>query len=319
MRQLAMVIDLNKCIGCQTCTMACKVQWTNRNGREYMYWNNVETRPGKGYPDNWIDYDAGWDNSGKLKLGELPQIEEYGTPWNFNYEELADKGLLSPDKETQRGPNWDEDVGEGEYPNSYYFYLPRICNHCSNPACLAACPVKAIRKREEDGVVLVDQKICVGHMQCIRACPYKKVYFNQKIGKAEKCIMCFPRAEKGLPPACAKQCVGRIRHVGFIDDKDSSVYKLIKKYRIALPLRPDFGTKPNVYYIPPLSPPKFDEEGKVTDQPRIPISYLRELFGPNVDKSLEILSSEMHKKAKGEKSELIDLLIAFRHQDMFKL
>ena len=49
-RQLAMVMDLNKCIGCQTCTVSCKTQWTNRNGREYMYWNNVETRPGTGYP-----------------------------------------------------------------------------------------------------------------------------------------------------------------------------------------------------------------------------------------------------------------------------
>ena len=49
-RQLSMVMDLNKCIGCHTCTSACKMQWTNRNGREYMYWNNVETRPGRGYP-----------------------------------------------------------------------------------------------------------------------------------------------------------------------------------------------------------------------------------------------------------------------------
>src|SRR5262245_51760215 len=51
--QYAMVMDLNKCLGCQTCTMACKKQWTDHDGMEYMYWNNAETRPGKGYPRNW--------------------------------------------------------------------------------------------------------------------------------------------------------------------------------------------------------------------------------------------------------------------------
>ena len=86
------------------------------------------------------------------------------------------------------GANWDEDVGEGEYPNSYYFYLPRLCNHCTKPACLAACPMKAIRKREEDGIVLVDLQKCRGIRNCIRACPYKKVYFNPKRAKAEEGI-----------------------------------------------------------------------------------------------------------------------------------
>src|SRR4030067_375171 len=100
MRQIAMVIDLNKCLGCQTCTAACKTQWTNRNGREYMYWNNVETMPGKGYPKNWMDYNAGWGKDGQLKIGELPQIpEEYGIPWEYNYEKVAEEkdAILKPE------------------------------------------------------------------------------------------------------------------------------------------------------------------------------------------------------------------------------
>ena len=68
-RQLSMVMDLNKCIGCHTCTSACKLQWTNRNGREYMYWNNVETMPGTGYPKNYADMGGGFDEDGALKLG----------------------------------------------------------------------------------------------------------------------------------------------------------------------------------------------------------------------------------------------------------
>ena len=83
-RQLAMVMDLNKCIGCQTCTVACKTQWTNRNGREYMYWNNVETYPGTGYPKNWMELGGGFDEAGDLQDGIIPNIEaDYGVPWDY--------------------------------------------------------------------------------------------------------------------------------------------------------------------------------------------------------------------------------------------
>ena len=87
-------------------------------------------------------------------------------------------------------------------------YLPRTCNHCLNPACVASCPSRAIYKRGEDGVVLVDQNVCKGWRFCTSACPYKKVYFNWDTGKAEKCINCFPRTETGQCMACAHSCVG---------------------------------------------------------------------------------------------------------------
>ena len=64
--QISMVLDLNKCLGCQTCTMACKKQWTDGDGMDYMYWNNVETRPGQGYPRNWDRIGGGFEN-GKLR------------------------------------------------------------------------------------------------------------------------------------------------------------------------------------------------------------------------------------------------------------
>ncbi len=321
MRQIAMVIDLNKCLGCQTCTMACKTQWTIGKGRDYMYWNNVETMPGKGYPKGCMDMDAGFDNNKEVKLGPLPSLKDYGAPIEFNYEEFMEgkEKVVKSKEQMDWGPNWDEEIGSGEYPNNFYFYLPRLCNHCRNPACLAACPRNAIRKREEDGIVLVDLEKCRGYRHCIRACPYKKVYFNPAIDKTEKCIFCFPRVENGLPPACAKQCVGRVRHFGYLDDKESHLYKLVKKWKVAIPLRPDFGTKPNVYYIPPLSPPKFNEDGKPTNEPRIAIEYLRKLFGHEVDSALKILHTEMDKRSEGKESELINILIAYRHKDMFSL
>lgn len=84
-RQLAMVMDLNKCIGCQTCTMACKTQWTNRNGRDYMYWNNVETKPGSGYPRDWEESGGGFDSAEKPKPGRIPSLErDYGIPLDLN-------------------------------------------------------------------------------------------------------------------------------------------------------------------------------------------------------------------------------------------
>jgi nitrate reductase beta subunit len=95
-----------------------------------------------------------------------------------------------------------------------YFYVPRICNHCLNPACLAACPSGAIYKRAEDGIVLVDQTRCRAWRMCISACPYKKVYYNWSCGKSEKCILCYPRQETGQAPACFHACVGRIRYLG---------------------------------------------------------------------------------------------------------
>ena len=97
-----------------------------------------------------------------------------------------------------------------------FFYLPRICNHCLNPACVAACPSGAIYKRGEDGIVLVNQERCRGWRMCVSACPYKKVYFNWSTGKSEKCILCYPRLETGQAPACFHSCVGRIRYLGVL-------------------------------------------------------------------------------------------------------
>ena len=321
-RQISMVLDLNKCIGCQTCTSACKLMWTNRNGREYMYWNNVETKPGKGYPRDYEKMGGGFDKDGALKLGQQPSMDDYGVPWEYNYTEALMTGTdpwLRPNVKPTWGANWDEDEGEGDYPNSYYFYLPRLCNHCANPACLAACSRNAIYKRQEDGIVLVDQERCRGYRYCVNACPYKKMYFNEKISKSEKCIFCYPRIEKGLATACARQCVGRIRWIGYLDDVNGPIHTLVNKYKVALPLHPEWGTQPNVFYVPPSSPPKFGKDGEELDEPRVPLAYLESLFGSGVKDALETVKRERRAKAEGKKSELMDTLIGFVHSEMFKL
>jgi len=95
-------------------------------------------------------------------------------------------------------------------------YLPRLCEHCLNPACVASCPSGAIYKREEDGIVLIDQDKCRGWRMCVSGCPYKKIYYNWKSGKSEKCIFCYPRIEAGQPTVCSETCVGRIRTLGVL-------------------------------------------------------------------------------------------------------
>ncbi len=265
--QVAMVMNLDKCIGCHTCSVTCKNTWTNRPGAEYIWFNNVETKPGIGYPKQWEDqekFQGGWGiDKQKLQLKsgnrfwkyvnifhnpDLPELEEYYEPWEYDYENL----IQSPAKNHQPiamprslitgkemeiiwGPNWEDDLAgsnvttrldpnslgleqeiQQEFEKTFLFYLPRLCEHCLNPACVAACPSGAMYKRAEDGIVLVDQEACRSWRYCISSCPYKKVYYNWKTHKSEKCTFCYPRIEVGLPPVCAETCVGRIRYVGIV-------------------------------------------------------------------------------------------------------
>lgn len=263
--QIGMVMNLDKCIGCHTCSVTCKNIWSNRKGAEYMWWNNVETKPGIGYPKRWEDQDrhkGGWElKKGKLELRsgsranrlknifhnpDMPTIDEYYEPWNYDYEKLTN----SPEKKHQPiarpksqitgdymeldwGPNWEDDLAGAhktgyqdpdmkgieeavrmEFEQVFMMHLPRICEHCINPACVSSCPSGAMYKRDEDGIVLVDQNACRAWRFCVSSCPYKKVYFNWQTNKAEKCVFCFPRIENGLPTICSETCTGRIRYVG---------------------------------------------------------------------------------------------------------
>ncbi|MBI5599326.1 MAG: nitrate reductase subunit beta [Deltaproteobacteria bacterium] len=273
--QLSMTFHLDKCIGCHTCSVACKNVWTTRQGAEYMWWNNVETKPGAGYPLTWEDQErfrGGWEvtSSGQLRLKllkgpgklrtlaniffqpNLPTIDDYYEPFTFDYDNLFNapagddqpvarpKSLITGEfmDKIAIGPNWDDDFGGSpvyasndpnlkvlsdsqkemltKFHKLFYFYFPRICNHCLNPGCVASCPSGALYKRGEDGIVLLDQEVCRAWRFCVSACPYKKPYFNWASGKSEKCIFCYPRTETSQPNACAHACTGRIRYVGVI-------------------------------------------------------------------------------------------------------
>jgi len=100
MAQVCMVMNLDKCIGCHTCTVTCKQTWANRPGTEYVYFNNVETKPGLGYPARYEDQEQ-WHGGWTLEV-------------KLDFESVC------------------------------MFYLPRICEHCLNPSCVASCPSGAM-------------------------------------------------------------------------------------------------------------------------------------------------------------------------------
>ncbi len=281
-RQFAAVFDLNKCIGCQTCTMACKTTWTVGKGQEYMQWNNVESKPYGGYP-------MGWDVRILDKLG--PQPWEGGKYAGETIFEAAptDERVLGYLKEeldwSHSNAGEDEPAGSldtGGYETMpthklWFFYFPRICMHCTYPACLAACPREAIYKRPEDGIVLVDQGRCRGYRECVRACPYGKVLFNPVLRISQKCIGCYPAVEQGIQPRCVTSCIGKVRLMGFLstpDDvkPDRPIDFLVHVKKVALPLYPQLGLEGNIYYIPPVNVPK---------------EFLRQMFGPGVDQAIE--------------------------------
>ena len=323
-RQVALVFDLNKCIGCQTCSVACKVLWTRDEGTDYMWWCTVNTQPGRGHPRDYEAMGGGYRDE-VPQAGRRPTRQEWGGGWQFNYDEVFYSGkgqsvFLQPvGEEPQWGPNWDEDQGAGEYPNAYHFYLPRLCNHCTKPICLEACPRGAMYKRPEDGIVLRDEGRCRGYQFCLEACPYKKVFFNFMRNVSQQCIMCFPRVEQSVAPACVRQCPGRAVWFGMLDDEEGPVAKLVHRWEVALPLHPEYGTEPNIFYVPPVGPARLSDEGTFDEStPRIPIEYLEGLFGPKVRTALATLKAEMAKTREGGKSELMDLLIAYRWHEMFK-
>jgi DMSO reductase family type II enzyme iron-sulfur subunit len=325
-RQLATVIDLNKCMGCQACTVACKNLWTQREGTEHMRWANVATAPGPGYPRDWEAKGGGFDAEGVALPGQLTTVEDCGDSFQFNHAEVfGGEGGRKPKLEPRTlsgevptwGYNWDEDQGKGTWPNAYFFYMPRKCNHCTHPACLEACPRQAILKRVEDGIVLIDQDRCRGYRFCIEACPYSMIYFNPVTQKSEKCIDCFPRVDRGIAPACNRQCVGRTRAYGYLDDSESQVHQLVRKWKVAIPLHPEYGTVPNVFYVPPMSPLAYDAEGRLAEAGRLPVEVLERYFGPAVHAALRTLKEERVRRQRGEPSELMDILISRRWRDRF--
>lgn len=179
MRQLGFYFDQQRCIGCDTCVVACK------------QWRQVPAGP------------ASWRRVRTLEEGKFPQL------W------LA--------------------------------HLSLSCCHCAEPACTTACPAGAITKRAGDGVVVVDQALCIpGCRACLHACPYEAPQFRSAESRMEKCDFCLDRLEAGKKPLCVASCPLRALDAGPLEDMEAT-YGRIRQ----APGFPDpASTLPSILFYP---------------------------------------------------------------------
>lgn len=182
MKQFTFVVDVDRCIGCKGCQVACKME-------------------------------------NCVALGE------------------------GRNKVCTIGPN-------GVYPDLELYFLPTMCQQCENPSCVQACPTGACYKREEDGVILVDQDRCVGCGSCRRACPYQMIRSSRELRTADKCTLCAQLRAVGDTPACVRNCSGGALHYGDINAPSSEVSRLLAETdpQCIYTLR-DLGNRPTVRYI----------------------------------------------------------------------
>jgi Fe-S-cluster-containing dehydrogenase component len=203
--------------------------------------------------------------TGGVKRGEIPDPDSgYGRAWKFNHKVFFLDGRRRRNGCARKEAASGDRTGTKTTAPASTRRTTTIstCRACATtaPTRPARTPARAARLKSasEDGIVLVNQDRCHGYRFCVEACPYKKCIFDPKRQVSTKCIFCLPRVEEGVAPACARQCPGRLRFVGYLDDPHGPIWKLVHKWKVAIPLHPEFGTGPNVFYVPPMSPPKLD-------------------------------------------------------------
>jgi Fe-S-cluster-containing dehydrogenase component len=200
--KLGLVIDLDTCVGCNACAVACKQ----------------------------------WNTSGTT--GPLTDFEPYGKdPTGVWFNRIRNYEV-------------------GDYPESKTVHFPMSCMHCDDAACVTVCPTGASYKREEDGIVLVDQDKCMGCNYCAWACPYGARELDREDGVMKKCTLCVDRIyDESLPederqPACVMTCPSHSRYFGDFDDPNSEVSR-ISRERNGEQLMPELGYEPVNKYLRP--------------------------------------------------------------------
>ena len=206
-------VDATKCIGCLRCVEACK--------RE----NDV---PGDAHHfRTWVERYV------YLEGDKRARVDSHHDPVNIK---------ASGSEREYRFANRYQDAKVEKA-----FFVPKLCNQCTHPACVQVCPTGATY-RTRDGVVLIDHKYCIGCQYCVQACPYGARFFNAKDGVTDKCTWCYHRITKGLQPACVEVCPVGARIFGDRNDPQSPISLFIRNNRVQV-LRPDTGNAPNVFYV----------------------------------------------------------------------
>ncbi|HQX33213.1 MAG TPA: 4Fe-4S dicluster domain-containing protein [Dokdonella sp.] len=262
-RKLGLVIDLDICVGCHACAVACK-EWNDGGSfgplpdsdpygaePDGVWFNRIHSYEVRGFGigDSGI---AGKPRVGKRESG----IEKAGAAHKSPCASSIPHSPLPIPVATQT------------------VHFPRSCLHCETPACVTVCPTGASYKRAEDGIVLVDEDKCIGCQLCAWACPYGAREFSAKRGVMQKCTLCVDRIYNETlepadrQPACVKACPTRARHFGDLGDENSNVSKLVAE-RGGYALMPELGYQPVNRYLPPR-PRRDASQPKPTSHPEPP-------------------------------------------------
>lgn len=188
--RMAFVIDLKRCIGCDTCAVACKMENT-------------------------------------VPLGQF-RLRVFDSSQNATVEKPR-----------------------GRYPDLNLYWVPTMCQHCSDAPCVEVCPTRALWQRDSDGIIELDKDRCIGCQRCEEVCPYDALAFDEDSGTADKCSACDHRRDRGPDqPMCAMSCPTRAIHFGDLSDDSSKVRHLLstRPHRV---LNESSGARPNIYYLEP--------------------------------------------------------------------
>jgi len=206
-------VDATKCIGCLRCVEACKKE------------NNVALDAH--HFRTWVERYV------YLEGEEKPRIDSQQDPVNIE--------ASGSEREYRFANRYQDAVVEKA------FFVPKLCNHCTHPACVQVCPTGATYKTE-DGVVLIDHTYCIGCQYCVQACPYGARFFDERRNVTDKCTWCYHRITKGMQPACVEVCPVGARIFGDLNDKQSRISQFVQNNRVYV-LRPETGNAPNVFYV----------------------------------------------------------------------
>jgi tetrathionate reductase subunit B len=206
-------VDATKCIGCLRCVEACKTE------------NSVPGNPHQFR--TWVERHVYLEGESHARVDS-----------HHDAKNIAASG--APDRYRFDNRYKDAKVDKA-------FFVPKLCNQCEHPACVQVCPVGATYQTK-DGVVLIDEKHCIGCRYCIQACPYGVRYFNEAKGVPDKCNWCYHRITKGLQPACVDACPVGARVFGNSLDRQSPISLFIRNNRVTV-LRPESGNSPRVFYV----------------------------------------------------------------------
>lgn len=249
--KMGLVIDLDTCVGCHACAVACK-EW---NAGGFSAPLTDEQPYGKDPTGVWFN---------RVHSFEVAATD-FATPATDpgaarDALTQSTSALTSTSTPPRACGSRDSIAAELAQPAmtlpALTLHFPRSCLHCEEPACVTVCPTGASYKRAQDGIVLVDEAKCIGCKLCSWACPYGAREYSELEGVMKKCTLCIDRiynenlAEAEREPACVQACPTRARHFGDLGDPESKVSRLVAA-RGGVDLMPELGYKPVNQYLPP--------------------------------------------------------------------